>query len=64
MICTEMGERAASSLVKRRVLYQIGPTRAEGVVTAHDLDKGTVTVLNTRDGSFWRGADVFVEVIV
>lgn len=53
-----------ASLRLRRVRY---PTDAvaprEGVVTQHDADNETVTVLNTSDGSFWHGPQRLVEVV-
>jgi hypothetical protein len=52
------------SLRLRRVRYltDAADTR-EGVVTQHDANKQTVTVLNTEDGSFWHGPEGLVEVI-
>jgi hypothetical protein len=48
----------------RRVQYQTGPTDwGEGVVTQHDLDTGMVIVLDTEDGSFWRGPQDCVEIV-
>jgi hypothetical protein len=48
----------------RRVQYQTGETAwGKGVVTQHDLDTGMVTVLDTDDGSFWRGPEDLVEVV-
>ncbi|CAB3805030.1 hypothetical protein LMG28688_06091 [Paraburkholderia caffeinitolerans] len=35
----------------------------EGVVTQHDATNGMVTVLNTDDGSFWRGSENLVEIV-
>lgn len=52
------------SLRLRRVQYQTGATAwGEGVVTQHDLDTGMVTVLDTDDGSFWRGPEDRVEIV-
>ncbi|WP_434667739.1 hypothetical protein P5W99_36055 [Paraburkholderia sp. A3BS-1L] len=52
------------SLRLRRVRYLMDATNPrEGVVTQHDANKQTVTVLNTEDGSFWHGPEGIVEVI-
>ena len=52
------------SLRLRRVQYQTGPAAwGEGVVTQHDPDTGMVTVLDTGDGSFWRGSEDRVEIV-
>ncbi|MGF6988398.1 hypothetical protein QFZ99_007962 [Paraburkholderia atlantica] len=54
-----------SSLRRRRVIYQTGPQRyAEGLITAHDKDSGTVIVMDMEDGSFWRRSESQVEIIV
>ncbi|MBU9212276.1 MULTISPECIES: hypothetical protein [Burkholderiaceae] len=54
----------AFSLRLRRVQYQTGPTAwGEGVVTEHDADIGMVTVLDTADGSFWRGPEDCLEIL-
>lgn len=64
-----MAIRATSSyppptLRLRRVLYQTGIADwSEGVVTEHDTDSGMVTILDTDDGSFWRGPEDLLEVI-
>jgi hypothetical protein len=48
----------------RRVLYQTGATDwGEGIVTEHDQDSGMVTVLDTEDGSFWRGPECQLEIL-
>ncbi|WP_224010861.1 hypothetical protein [Paraburkholderia tropica] len=48
----------------RRVLYQTSVSdRGEGVVTEHDADTGMVTVLDTADGSFWRGPEDCLEIL-
>ncbi|MEK6290823.1 MAG: hypothetical protein V4793_05430 [Paraburkholderia tropica] len=48
----------------RRVLYQTGATGwGEGIVTEHDQDSGMVTVLDTDDGSFWRGPEDCLEIL-
>jgi hypothetical protein len=54
-----------SPLHRRRVMYQTDVTSyGEGIVTAHDEQTGTVIVMDVDDGSFWRGSDSDVEVIV
>jgi hypothetical protein len=54
-----------SSLKHRRVLYQTDRASfGEGVVTCHDPVKGTVIVMDADDGTFWRGSESLVEVIV
>jgi hypothetical protein len=54
-----------TSLKRRRVLYQTDRARfSEGVVTCHDLVRGTVIVMDANDGTFWRGSESLVEVIV
>jgi hypothetical protein len=54
-----------SSLLKRRVRYPAEHSRfGEGFVTGHDRATRTVIVLDVVDGSFWRGSDSEVEVIV
>lgn len=55
----------ASSLWRRRVRYPgTDLVRSEGFVTGHDPATQTVIVLDVVDGSFWRGSDSDVEVIV
>ncbi|MBB2984280.1 hypothetical protein FHX57_006448 [Paraburkholderia tropica] len=45
-------------------MYQTGSTDwGEGVVTEHDQDSGMVTVLDTEDGSFWRGPECQLEIL-
>lgn len=54
-----------ASLWKRRVRYEAGDSRiSEGFVTLHDRSTGTVVVLDDFDGSFWRGPDADIEIIV
>jgi len=54
-----------SPLYRRRVLYRTDVTSfGEGIVTAHDEQTGTVIVMDVDDGSFWRGSDDDIEVIV
>jgi len=54
-----------SPLYRRRVIYQTDVTSyGEGIVTAHDEQTGTVIVMDVDDGSFWRGSDDDIEVIV
>ncbi|MFM0386921.1 hypothetical protein [Paraburkholderia dipogonis] len=54
-----------TSLWKRRVRYPAENSRCgEGFVTGHDRATRTVIVLDVVDGSFWRGSDSEVEVIV
>ncbi|CAN7719699.1 hypothetical protein [Paraburkholderia hospita] len=54
-----------SSLRRRRVIYQTDvASYGEGIVTAHDEMTGTVIVMDVDDGSFWRGSDDNIEVIV
>jgi len=54
-----------SPLHRRRVIYQTdAASYGEGIVTAHDELTGTVIVMDVDDGSFWRGSDDHVEVIV
>lgn len=54
----------ALSLRLHRVQYQTGTAAwGAGVVTQHDLDTGMVTVLDTDDGSFWRGPEDRVEIV-
>lgn len=53
-----------ATLRLRRVRYQTALTDwGDGVVTEHDLNTGMVTVLDTDDGSFWRGPEGLIEVI-
>lgn len=53
-----------ASLRLRRVRYQTDLTDwGDGVVTEHDTDTGMVTVLDTDDGSFWRGPEGLIEVV-
>ncbi|MCX5545501.1 hypothetical protein M3A49_39790 [Paraburkholderia sp. CNPSo 3076] len=55
-----------ATLRLRRVRYQTGVTDwSDGVVTEHDTDTdtGMVTVLDTDDGSFWRGPEGLIKVI-
>ncbi|MFP3708487.1 hypothetical protein SB783_31190 [Paraburkholderia sp. SIMBA_009] len=48
----------------RRVLYQTSVADwGEGVVTEHDPDSGMVTVLDTEDGTFWRGHEELLQVV-
>ncbi|WP_321936207.1 hypothetical protein [Paraburkholderia sp. J8-2] len=48
----------------RRVRYLTdAAATCEGVVTQHDTANGMVTVLNTDDGSFWRGSENLVEIV-
>jgi hypothetical protein len=54
----------APSLLRRRVLYQTDSCPGEGVVTHHHTESGTVIVMDLDDGSFWRGSEEHVEVIV
>jgi hypothetical protein len=57
--------RRNTSLSKRRVRYPAGKSRiSEGFVTRHDRATATVIVLDDFDGSFWRGPDADIEVIV
>jgi hypothetical protein len=54
-----------ASLWKRRVLYPTADLKVgEGFVTLHDRATRTVIVLDIVDGTFWRGADDDVEIIV
>lgn len=54
----------ALSLRLRRVQYQTGLADwGEGVVTQHDPETGMVTVMDTDDGSFWRGPEDCVEIL-
>jgi hypothetical protein len=54
-----------SSLRRRRVLYQTDvASYSEGVVTTHDEKTGTVIGMDLDDGSFWRGSEDRIEVIV
>lgn len=54
-----------SSLRRRRVIYRTDVSSyGEGIVTAHDEMTGTVIVMDVDDGSFWRGSDDNIEVIV
>jgi hypothetical protein len=54
-----------TSLKRRRVFYQTAAASfGEGVVTCHDVAKGTVIVMDADDGTFWRGSESLVEVIV
>lgn len=53
-----------ATLRLRRVRYQTGVTDwSDGVITEHDPDTGMVTVLDTDDGSFWRGPEGLIEVV-
>ena len=52
-------------LSKRRVRYPAGNAQLrEGFVIGHDRISGTVIVLDDLNGTFWRGPDADVEVIV
>jgi len=52
-------------LSKRRVRYPAGNARLrEGFVTGHDPITQMVVVLGDLNGTFWRGPDADVEVIV
>lgn len=67
--CQPMSESPESpideSLVRRRVSYDIDIcTWGEGIVTQHNIRSGMVTVMAIDDGSFWRGHEEHVEVIV
>jgi hypothetical protein len=54
-----------SPLTRRRVIYQTDvESYGEGVVTAHDEVTGTVIVMDVDDGSFWRGSESHIEIIV
>lgn len=54
-----------ASLRRRRVIYQTDVAGfGEGIVTEHDENTGTVIVMDIDDGSFWRGTDDNIEVIV
>lgn len=54
-----------TSLQRRRVTYQTDiASFGEGIVTSHDMADGTVIVMDTDDGTFWRGSVELVEVIV
>ncbi|WP_229013586.1 hypothetical protein [Paraburkholderia gardini] len=54
-----------ASLLRRRVSYPPEPQRqGEGVVCEHDVVAGMVVLMDVEDGSFWRGSDEHVEVIV
>jgi len=54
-----------ASLRQRRVIYQTDVASfGEGIVTDHDENTGTVIVMDIDDGSFWRGSDDNIEVIV
>ena len=56
---------AVPSLFRRRVRYSTGSRScAEGIVTHHHVDSGTVIVMDLDDGSFWRGQEELIEVIV
>ena len=53
-----------TTLRLRRVLYKFLPTGTRsGVVVEHELDRGMVTVLDTEDGTFWRGRAEDVQVL-
>ncbi|HEX7934181.1 MAG TPA: hypothetical protein VF573_14060 [Paraburkholderia sp.] len=57
--------KVVTPLWRRRVRYPAGNARLrEGFVTGHDRISGTVIVLDDFNGSFWRGPDTDVEVIV
>jgi hypothetical protein len=57
--------KVVTSLSRRRVRYPARNARLrEGCVTGHDRISGTVIVLDDFNGSFWRGPDADVEVIV
>jgi len=54
-----------TSLWRRRVRYPVGNAQLrEGFVIGHDRISGTVIVLDDFNGTFWRGPDADVEVIV
>ena len=53
-----------SSLRLRRVLYPTLPAGIRsGVVIEHELDRGMVTILDTEDGTFWRGRADDVQIL-
>jgi hypothetical protein len=53
------------SLLQKRVLYQTDyGSYGEGIVTQHDLVTDIVVVMDIDDGSFWRGPEDLLEVIV
>lgn len=55
---------SAASLSLRRVRYQTDAADpSEGIVTQHDTASRMVTVLNTVDGSFWRGPENLIEIV-
>lgn len=57
--------KAVTSLCKRRVRYLAANERfREGFVTGHDPITRMVIVLDDFNGTFWRGPDADVEVIV
>jgi hypothetical protein len=57
--------KVVTSLWKRRVRYPAGNARLrEGFVTGHDPITRMVVVLDDLNGTFWRGPDADVEVIV
>ncbi|MFM0756077.1 hypothetical protein [Paraburkholderia strydomiana] len=57
--------KVVTSLSRRRVRYPAGNAQhREGFVTGHYWTSGTVIVLDDFNGSFWRGPDTEVEVIV
>ncbi|MDP9650758.1 hypothetical protein J2793_006232 [Paraburkholderia caledonica] len=57
--------KVVASLWRRRVRYPVGNARLrEGFVIGHDRISGTVIVLDDFNGTFWRGPDADVEVIV
>ena len=54
-----------ASLRRRRVIYQTDVASfGDGIVTEHGENTGTVIVMDIDDGSFWRGTDDNIEVIV
>ena len=57
--------KVVTSLWRRRVRYPVGNAQLrEGFVIGHDRISGTVIVLDDFNGTFWRGPDADVEVIV
>ncbi|WP_454830669.1 hypothetical protein [Paraburkholderia xenovorans] len=57
--------KVITRLSKRRVRYPAGNARLrEGCVTGHDPITRMVVVLDDLNGTFWRGPDADVEVIV
>ena len=53
-----------SSLRLRRVLYPTLPAGIRSrVVIEHEPDRGMVTILDTEDGTFWRGRADAIQVL-